>query len=183
MARSSGRSGANGGGGTGGANGGGWSGSPATNAALIASALAYGLWALVDRGRVSWPPRELLAAGTTFAGCLAVVGPLVVGRRDNGQAGLGDVLWLAGGLLIWVFDLAAIARGRTGARGFSWTSPIDATTMGLFLLAVGLATVRARITVKSWSWTNVIGILLSLFWIGSALAGYWPSPGNGFVSR
>ena len=177
MARSSTKGGTNAGGGSGLSN------TPLVNATLVASALSYGLWALVDRGRVSWPPRELLAAGTTFAGCLAIIGPIIVGRKDNGQAGLGDVLWLSGGLLIWVFDLAALARGRYNARSFSWTGPLDSTTMGLVILAVGLAAVRARITAKSWSWTNVVGILLSLFWIGSALVGFWPSSGIGFVSR
>ena len=175
MARAATKTGSSAGHGSGSGTGTGLANSPLGNAVLVAAALAYGLWALVERGRVAWPPRELLAAGTTVAGCLAMIGPLVVGRRDSSQAGLGDVLWLAGGLLIWVFDLAALARGRT--RGVSWTSPLDATTMGLVILAVGLAAVRSRVVAKSWSWTNVAGILLAVFWIGSAIAGFWPAAG------
>ena len=165
----------------GGGSGSGLASSPLANAGLVAGALAYGLWALVDRGRISWPPRELLTAGTTFAGCLAIIGPIVVGRRETSQAGLGDILWLAGGLLIWVFDLASLAARPVSRRFLDQPARLDHD---------GSRRPRrrprrdpARVAVKSWSWTNVVGILLALFWIGSALAGFQPLLGNGFGSR
>ncbi|HWE39854.1 MAG TPA: hypothetical protein VG406_25110 [Isosphaeraceae bacterium] len=116
---------------------------------------------------MSWPPRELLAGATTLAGCLALVGPLVLGRKESTDGGLGELIWLSGGLLVWVFDLAAAARGRW--RGTSWATPLDVQFMGLIVLAVALAGWRLRGGSKSWSWTNVTGWLLGAFWIGMAL--------------
>ena len=48
---------------------------PLFNALLLAAAVGYGLLLLVNHGRLSWPPNQLLASLYTVAGCLAVVGP------------------------------------------------------------------------------------------------------------
>src|SRR5205814_152517 len=85
---------------------------PLVNALLFGAALGCGLWILVTRGRISWPPHELLASAYALAGCLALVGPILLFRRDAAEGGLGDLIWLTGGLLVWVFDLAALARGE-----------------------------------------------------------------------
>jgi hypothetical protein len=146
--------------------------SPLVNAALLSAALAYGLWLLVARGRLSWPPHELLSGGYTLAGCLALVGPLVLARRGSGEGGLGDLLWLTGGLLLWIFDLAALARGE--AHVISWVNPLGVRTMGLAMLAVLLAGWRSQGLGKGWTWTNVTGWLLGLFWVGMALASLLP---------
>lgn len=149
-------------------------GAPLLNAVLMAGALAAGLYLLVARGRLSWPPTELLANAYTLAGCLALVGPIVLARRGGGEgeSGLGDLLWMTGGALVWIFDLAAVLGGRGGAT--SWATPIHSRTMGLMVLAVLLAGWRTRGAGRSWSWTNVIGWALGAFWVGLALAGLWP---------
>ena len=72
---------------------------------------------LVMRGRVTWPPHELLASIYTVAGCLALVGPLVLARGESGDGGLGELLWMTGGLLIWVFDGVAAAPGPVADDG------------------------------------------------------------------
>ena len=79
---------------------------------MIGSALALGVGTLVARGRLSWPPTQLLASLVTVAGCLALVGPIVLLTRKGGEGGLGELLWMAGGLIVWVFD-AAGTRART----------------------------------------------------------------------
>lgn len=142
--------------------------SPALNTVVLGAAILYGLWHLVARGKVSWPPADLLANAYTLAGCLALVGPIVLFRRDGGEGGVGEMLWMTGGVMIWVFDLAALAKGE--ARSASWATPIASRTMGLIILAVLVAAWRSRSGGKSWSWTNVTGWVLGLFWVGLALA-------------
>ncbi len=60
---------------------------PLRTVLLLTAAVAYGLWVLVVKGRVSWPPHELLSGAYTLAGCLALVGPALLARRDAGEGG------------------------------------------------------------------------------------------------
>src|SRR5213595_896785 len=94
---------------------------PLLNAVLVGSAVCYGLAILVSGGRVAWPPNQLLASLFTVAGCLALVGPIVLARREDGEGGLGELLWMTGGLLVWVFDAVALLRGEW--RTNAWVTP------------------------------------------------------------
>jgi hypothetical protein len=154
---------------------------PLLNALLVAGALAYGLWLLVQRGRVSWPPTDWLANLYTLAGCLALVGPLVLARRDASSGGLGEHLWLTAGLLVWVFDLAGVWNGHT--RDLAWATPISSQPLGLTLLAVLVAAWRTRRGGRDWSWPNVTGWVLALFWIGLGLASLLPERTLGLATR
>ena len=154
---------------------------PVLNAILVGAAVCYGLAILVNRGRVSWPPNQLLASLYTVAGCLALVGPIVLARGESSEGGLGELLWMTGGLLVWVFDAVALIRGEW--RTNAWVTPLGYQTMGLTILAVLLAGWRCRIAGRGWSWTNVTGWVLGLFWVGMALTTMWPSRVGGLVSR
>ncbi len=156
---------------------------PLVNAALLAAALGYGLWILVVRGRISWPPHELLAGAHTLAGCLALVGPIVLARRDANGGGLGELAWMTGGLLVWINDLAALVRGQY--HDHSWVTPLGIAPMGLTILAVLLASWRLQGggASRNWSWTNVVGWLLGLFWIGLALSTFLPEELRSFTPR
>jgi hypothetical protein len=156
---------------------------PLFNMLALLVALGYGVWLLVARGRLSWPPHELLASATTIAGALALVGPLVLARREAGEGGLGDLVWLTGGILIWVFNGAGVLQGV--ARPASWVAPLGARAMGLTILAVLLAGWRLRsagASGRAWSWTNVTGWVLGLFWVGMALASFLPSRTTGLAT-
>lgn len=148
---------------------------PLANGLLLGAALGLGLWTLVDRGRVSWPPGDLLANAYTLAGCLALVGPIVLARREAGAGGLGELLWMTGGLLAWIFDLASAVKGTSAGR--AWISPLGTQPMGLTILAVLLAGWRGRAGGRDWSWTNVVGWILGLFWVGMGLATLLDLPG------
>ena len=147
--------------------------SPLVTAILLLGSVGYALAILVSRGRVGWPPHQLLASSATVAGCLALVGPIVLARVESSEGGLGELLWMTGGLLIWVFDLAALIRGQW--QSTPWATPLDSQTMGLIILAVLVAGWRSRLAVRSWSWTNVTGWVLGLFWVGMALWSWVPS--------
>jgi hypothetical protein len=131
-----------------------------------------GISLLVTHGRMSWPPHQLLSSIFTVAGCLAMIGPIVMARGEPGDRGLGELLWMTGGLLVWVFDLVALARGQW--RSTAWATPLESQTMGLTILAVLLAGWRCRLVGRNWSWTNVTGWILGLYWIGMALATFLP---------
>lgn len=146
---------------------------PVFNAILLGAAVCYALALLVNRGRMSWPPNQLLASLYTVAGCLAIVGPIVLARSESGETALGELLWMTGGLLIWVFDVVAIFRGEW--RSTAWVTPLGYQTMGLTILAVLLAGWRCNLVGRNWSWTNVTGWLLGLFWVGLAVASMLPS--------
>jgi hypothetical protein len=154
---------------------------PLATALLLSTALGYGLWLLVQRGRVSWPPGDLLANAYTLAGCLALVGPLVLARRESSGGGLGELLWMAGGILVWVFDAAAALRG--GLRVVAWATPLSHQSMGLTILAILLAGWRSRAGGvgggRDWAWTNVTGWSLGLFWVAMGLAALLGGAGLG----
>jgi hypothetical protein len=144
------------------------------NALLLGVALCTGIGTLFARGRLSWPPTQLLASIYTVAGFLAMIGPIVLHRRESSEVALGELLWMAGGLVVWVFDLAAVARGDF--RTLSWATPLGYQPMGLTILVVLLAAWRCRVAGSNWSWTNVTGWALGLFWV--AMAAYTLVPGR-----
>jgi hypothetical protein len=155
---------------------------PLVNAAMLALALGYGLWLLVARGRVGWPPHQLLASTYTVAGCLALVGPVVLLRREAADGGgLGELIWMTGGLLVWLYDAAALIRGEL--RSLAPATPLAAAPMGLTILAVALAGWRTRGAGRSWAWTNVTGWVLGVFWIGMAVAALVPAPATSVAAR
>lgn len=116
---------------------------------------------------MAWPPNHLITSLYTLAGCLALIGPFVLARGEVGEAGLGQLLWMTGGLLVWVFDAMAAIRGDW--RTTSWVTPIGYQTMGLTMLAVLLAGWRCKVSGRGWSWANVTGWSLGIFWVGLAL--------------
>ena len=154
---------------------------PVLNAVLLGAAVCYGLALLTMRGRLEWPPTHLLTSLYTVAGCVALVGPLVLGRGEASDRGLGELLWMTGGLLVWVFDAVAAARGQW--RTTAWATPLGAQTMGMTILAVLLAGWRCRLAGRGWAWTNVTGWLLGLFWVGLAVASFVPSKAVGIAAR
>jgi hypothetical protein len=155
---------------------------PVLNAFLIVLAMAFGLWLLVRRGNVSWPPTNLLASAYTVAGCLALAGPVILARREAPEgAGLGELAWMTAGLLIWIHNLVAAIKGDY--RAASWPTPLAAQALGLTVLAVVLAAWRLRPGGRNWSWTNVLGWVLGLFWIGMGVVALWPSRGLGLTLR
>ncbi len=141
-----------------------------TNAILLMVALGWGVSVLYQRGRVSWPPLGLLASLSTLAGCLALVGPLILARSGERGGSLGELVWLTGGLLVWLFDIAGVLQGH--ARTINWATPLSDRTMGLAILAVLLAGWRCGLAARDWSWTNVTGWTLGLFWVGLAAASW-----------
>jgi hypothetical protein len=145
-------------------------GSAITNALLMAAALAWGLSLLVQRGRMTWPPYSLLSSLATLAGCLALVGPFILFRAGEIQGSLGELAWLTAGILIWTFDLAAVMQGQW--RTIPWATPLSDRTLGLMVLAVLVAGWKCGLAQRNWSWTNVIGCLLSAFWVGMALCSW-----------
>jgi hypothetical protein len=144
------------------------------NFALILAALAWGAGLLVHRGRLTWPPYQLLASLSTLAGCLALVGPLILLRSREIEGSLGELLWLTGGLAVWIFDIEGLTRGQW--RTLHWATPLDARTMGLVILAVLLAGWKCKSASGNWAWTNVTGWVLSAFWVASALGSWLLSP-------
>ena len=154
---------------------------PWFNAALIAAALSLGVGTLLSRGRISWPPHQLLANLFTVAGCLGLVGPVLLGRGRSDSLGLGELLWLSGGMVIWIHDLAALARGE--AATWAWSTPLGPQPMGFVILAVLLAGWRGRLSGSSWSWTNVTGWILGLFWVGMGLSTLAPARSLGLALR
>lgn len=154
---------------------------PLATASLLGVALIYGMVTLFAKGRLSWPPTQLLASAFTVAGCLALIGPILLHRRDSSEVALGELLWMAGGLVVWVFDLAALIRGDF--RTISWPTPLGYQPMGLTILAVMLAAWRCRLVGSSWNWTNVTGWLLGLFWVGMAASTLVPGRVLGLAMR
>ena len=154
---------------------------PLLNAALILAAVGYGLRLLVLHGRLAWPPTELLGAVFTLSGCLALIGPLLLLRREATEGGLGELVWLTAGLLIWVFDVAAMVRGEF--RSTTFATPLSALPMGLTILAVVIAGWRAKGGGRVWTWTNVTGWVLAVFWVGMGLLSLLPGRTLGLAAR
>jgi hypothetical protein len=155
-----------------------------TNAILLTAALGWGLSLLIQKGRLTWPPLALLSSLSTLAGCLALVGPLILARSGVKEASLGELVWLTGGVLIWLFDIAAALQGSS--RVLNWATPLGDRTMGLAILAVLLAGWRCGLASRDWSWTNVIGWALGVFWVAMAVGSWWLAPASslsGLVSR
>jgi len=144
------------------------------NAALVASALLCGGVLLVQKGRLTWPPYELLSSLSTLAGCLALVGPLILIRSGEIEGSLGELLWLTGGLLVWFLDIEAVVQGRW--KTMPWATPLSDRTLGLAILAVLLAGWKCGLAGRNWSWTNVTGWLLSAFWVGMAVCSWFLAP-------
>jgi hypothetical protein len=157
------------------------SSAPLLNALLLGAALCGGFGLLFSRGRLTWPPTQLLASLYTVAGCLAMIGPILLHRRDSPEVGLGELLWMAGGLVVGIFDLAAVARGDV--RSLSWATPLGYQPMGLTILAVLLAAWRCRVAGSSWTWTNVTGWALGLFWVAMAASTLVPARMLGLAIR
>src|SRR4051794_8934358 len=135
---------------------------PLANALIVALALGYGLYLLHVRGTVTWPPPHLLASLYTVAGCLALVGPVVLSRVESGERGLGELLWMTGGLLIWVFDAVAMFRGTWRVQ--AWATPLGPHGMGMTMLAGGLAGWGCRPGGRHLWWGTGAGWTLGVFW-------------------
>src|SRR5271157_6012851 len=63
-----------------------------TNAILLTAALGWGFSLLIQRGRLTWPPLALLSSLSTLAGCLALVGPLILARSGGKEGSLGELV-------------------------------------------------------------------------------------------
>lgn len=163
-------------------NGGGGNASPWGIVMLLAGAVGIAVWALVRRGGMEWPPRELLSGAFTVTGGLALAGPIALWLHGAGDdRGLGERVWMTCGLLTWLFDAAGLARGET--RPNTLISPIPATTLGLFALAIVIAGWRGRSDSNNWRWTNVLGWMLGLFWIGLAAWSLFPESSTPALAR
>jgi hypothetical protein len=144
------------------------------NALLVGAALLWGAGLLIHRGRVTWPPYQLLSSLSTLAGCLALVGPLILIRSGEIEGSLGELMWLTGGLLVWIFDIEGLVQGQW--RTIHWATPLHDRTMGLMILAVLLAGWKCGMADWNWSWTNVTGWVLSAFWVGMAFSSWLLAP-------
>jgi hypothetical protein len=140
---------------------------PLSNALLVGAALVWGTMLLVRGGRLTWPPYALLNNLSILAGCLALVGPVVLLRTGEFSGSLGELVWLTGGLLVWIFDIEGIVRGQW--RSTQWATPLHDRAMGLIMLAVLVAGWKCGLAGWKWSWTNCTGWLLCTFWIGMAV--------------
>ena len=161
----------------------GTSGSPdhaVANAILLAAALGWGLSLALSARKA-----DLAALGALVkpvdpgrlsgAGRAADPGPF---RRREGS--LGELVWLTGGLLLWLLDLVGALQGQ--ARSLNWTTPLGERTMGLVILAVLLAGWKCGLAGRNWSWTNVTGWALGLFWVALAAGSWLLTPSSGLAS-
>jgi hypothetical protein len=146
-------------------------------ALLVGASLVWGAALLIHRGRLTWPPYQLLASLSTLAGCLALVGPVILVRAGQIEGSLGELMWLFGGLLVWVFDFEGVLQGRW--RTLHWATPLSDRAMGLTILAVLVAGWKCGMADWNWSWTNVTGWVLSAFWVGMAFSSWILTPAWG----
>jgi hypothetical protein len=117
-----------------------------------------------------------------LAGCLALIGPVILVRSSEIEGSLGELGWLTAGLLVWLFDIAALVQGQW--RSVHWATPLSDRTLGLTILAVMLAGWKCGLAHRNWSWTNVAGWLLSSFWVGMAIYSWVAFPaGRGALAR
>jgi hypothetical protein len=147
------------------------------NAIMVGAALCWGAALLFHRGRLTWPPYQLLSSLSTVAGCLAIVGPVILYRSGELEGSLGELMWLVGGLLVWIFDFEGVLQGRW--RTLPWATPLSDRVMGLTMLAVLLAGWKCGMADRNWSWTNVTGWVLSAFWVGMAFSSWMLAPSWG----
>ena len=153
---------------------------PVVTTLLLLGAVGWAMGLLVHRGMLAWPPVRLLSSLATIAGCLALVGPIILARSGGKSSGsLGELIWMTGGLLIWIFNLVGVANGDL--RSIDWATPLGPRTMGLIILAVLIAGLRSGLAGRDWSWTNVTGWALGLFWVGMAIATWALAPGVGLA--
>lgn len=153
---------------------------PVVTTLLLLGALGWAIGLLVHKGMMAWPPVRLLSCLATIAGCLALVGPIILARSGKGGGSLGELIWMTGGLLIWIFNLVGVAGGDL--RSIDWATPLGPRAMGLIILAVLVAGLRSGLAGRDWSWTNVTGWALGLFWVGLAFATWFLAPGSGLAS-
>ena len=152
------------------------SSSAITNALLVAAAILWGVSLLVQRGRLTWPPYALLSSLATLAGCMALIGPIILIRSSEIEGSLGELGWLTAGILLWLFNIVAVLQGQW--KTIPWATPISDRTLGLTVLAVLLAGWRCGLAQRNWSWTNVAGWMLSAFWVSMAACS-WLLPSTG----
>jgi hypothetical protein len=145
-----------------------------TNALIVAVALLWGTSLLIQKGRLTWPPYELLASFSTLAGCLALAGPLILARTGQTDGTLGHLMWLVGGLLLWIVNLEGVLQGEW--RNLHWATPLPDRTLGLTTLAVLIAGWKCGLTHWNWSWTNVTGWILGTFWVAMACGSWLLAP-------
>ena len=150
---------------------------PVVTTLLLLGAIGWAFGLLLHKGMLAWPPVRLLSCLATIAGCLALVGPIILSRSGKGAGSLGELIWMTGGLLIWIFNLVGVANGDL--KSIDWATPLGPRTMGLIILAVLLAGLRSGITGRDWSWTNVTGWALGVFWVGMAFATWLLASGAG----
>jgi hypothetical protein len=99
---------------------------------------------------------------------------MILCRAGDIEGSLGELGWLTGGLLIWIFDLAAVFQGHW--KTLHWATPLSDRVLGLTILAVLLAGWKCGLAHRNWSWTNVTGWLLSSFWVGMAICSWLLAP-------
>jgi hypothetical protein len=149
---------------------------------LLAGSVGAAAWALVQRGGMEWPPRELISGAFTITGGLALAGPIALWLRGSGDdRGLGERIWMTCGLLAWLFNIAGAVQGDV--RPNTLISPIPPITLGLFALAIALGGWKGRSDATNWSWTNVLGWMLGLFWIGLAAWTLFPDSSTPALAR
>ncbi len=156
---------------------------PIVNALLVLGAIGWGLSRLVAGGRVDWPPHGLLASLSTLAGCLALVGPLILIGSGELAGDLGELVWMTVGVLVWMCDLEAVIRGEW--RSVHWATPVSDHTLGLVVMAVLIAGWKCGLKEWNWSWTNLTGWALGLLWVGMAASSWLQSPAlrSGLAAR
>ena len=112
--------------------------------------------------------------------------------HESTNAGGGEMRHVMAALVaIAVIAAAAAATGAAGSstgggpygQAHTWATPLGVTPLGLTILAVLLAGWRTHGASRSWSWTNVTGWVLGLFWVGMGLASLWPAQVPGLAAR
>lgn len=138
------------------------------NVVVLSGAMSLGLWLLVSRGLIAWPPMRLLGSLATVVGCIAACGPIVLVRRGKRELATGDLLWMVGGILVWVHAALALLAGTF--RLELVPTPLAPSVMGTFIGTVLIAGWLLNGGSQNWTWTNVIGWMLGCFWVGLGLA-------------
>ncbi len=138
------------------------------NAVLLSGAMTLGLWLLVSRGLISWPPTRLMGSLATVAGCVAACGPIVLIRRGRTELATGDLLWMVGGILVWLHAALALMAGNFQIEVVP--TPLAPKVLATFMGTVLIAAWLLNGTGRNWTWTNILGWLLGSFWVGLGVA-------------